>query len=229
MTTTEQGHFRAAKTLQRELKTAGFDCGPIDGKVGKWTHKATAYSSSVCSAIDVARSNRDLFLAHALVSVGNLPRRIVLEFANRMPGECPPRMPSWGYNAAAIQHWAAKTYGPDQTVIPSGQYSRQLLDKHTWMIGMGGIPPQSGDIFGVWHSSLGHTGHCGAILDWCPGEKYFLSIEAQHDDRYSPREDGWPRICMRRRLRSDIYCVRHIDHEGASLAGKLQTSPSVCG
>lgn len=214
----EQAIHRDSKRQQRDLKIQGFDPGPIDGQIGPWTRRAMGYSSSVCRALDMAVTNRDLFLARAIVDVGNLPRRIVMQLESEIPTQFVdgryPKITNWNYNTLVIHRWASVVYGQGQTLVPLTQQSSSMMEKPTWIIGAGGIPPQAGDLFGVWHETQGRVGHAGVILDWLPGEKYFMSVEAQHDDRYHPKQDGWPRVVVRRRVRSDAYCVKHVEHAG---------------
>ena len=220
MTGSEQQ--KAARVFQRDLKKRGFDPGPIDGQPGKWTMLAVQHSSSVCHAVDDARTGRELVLAHALATVGKLPRELVTRLVNSNPDIVGTghRLPAWNYNTALVHHWACLAGGPGQTAVAYVRDTPALLSRPTWTAGLRGIPPQPGDIFGVWYETLGAPGHCGLVLDWCAGEKYFLSLEAAHGDTYSPHSDGWPRACMRRRLRADAYCCLHVPHAAQTITDR---------
>ena len=197
---------REVKKLQRSLKQRGFDCGPVDGESGVWTKRSAFYADQVSTnPLVELKTKSDCFLNEALRTVGPLSNPLV----DRLGG-------TLCYNVRLLRYWMEQTHGRGQNRIPQYQRtSSELLSKPTWTAGLGGIPPKTGDLFGVWHESAIAVGHCGVILDWCPGEKYFLSIEGSHPDNYDPSENGWPRCMLRRRLRSDVYCALHTDHDHA--------------
>lgn len=64
------------------------------------------------------------------------------------------------------------------------------------------IPPQPGDVLGLYYSNLGRIGHVGIVEDW--GESWCVSVEGNTNEAGSRSGDG---VYRKRRLTQSIYKV----------------------
>lgn len=204
--TTDQ---KAVKRLQRELKEQQFDPGPVDGILGPWTQKAINFRKQSFQR-DTPEDITQSLIAIAIRQVGQLSKSKSNALFNNVPldEQASKFQNKWRYNVNFILSCYSDAMPPESPAISSAVSSKQLLEGATWTQSTGGVPPSAGDVFGVYFSSISEIGHSGLILEWPRTDKFFLTIEAAHHDNYWPGNDGWPRICLRRRLKTDAFAVR---------------------
>lgn len=200
---------RAIKKLQRELKEQQFDPGPVDGILGPWTQRAIDFRKRSFER-DTPEDTTQRLLSVAIRQVGRISKSKSNALFNKSPvDELAAKFQNkWRYNVNFILSCYSDTLGSDYPAISDATSSKQLLGGATWTHSAGGVPPSAGDVFGVYFSSIAEIAHSGLILEWPKTDKFFLTIEAAHHDNYWPGNDGWPRICMRRRLKTDAFAVR---------------------
>jgi hypothetical protein len=197
------------KRLQRGLKEQQFDPGPVDGILGSWTQKAIDFRKQSFQK-DVPEDITQRLLAIAVRQVGRISKSKSNALFNRsVPADQASKTQNkWRYNVNFILSCFSEAMGPESPSVSEAISSKQLLEPATWTHSAGGIPPSAGDVFGVYFNSIAEVAHSGLILEWPKTDKFFLTVEAAHNDNYWPGNDGWPRICMRRRLKTDAFAVR---------------------
>lgn len=197
------------KRLQRELKEQQFDPGPVDGIIGQWTQKAIEFRKQSFQK-EIPEDLTQRLLSIAVRQVGRVSKSKSNALFNRTSQEDQFARPQnkWRYNVNFILSCYADAMGPESPSVSDAISSKQLLESATWTQSAGGVPPCRGDVFGVYFNSIAEIAHSGLILEWPKADKFFLTVEAAHNDNYWPGNDGWPRICMRRRLKTDAFAVR---------------------
>ena len=198
---TNEELVKYTKRQQRALKEQQFDPGPVDGQRGLWTIKAENYRAQSFEP-QLPTEVRPRVLALAVRHVGKLSKKIFNSLVNHTQLD---KVHSWAYNSNFVTSLLHE-------VVPEtdlrGSRVAELMCDPSWTQSLGGTPPQAGDVFGVYTSSTGKVGHCGFILEYPVGHPYFLTVEAAHGEHYWPGNDGYARVCMRRRLKSDAWCVK---------------------
>ena len=204
------------KRIQRELKEQQFDPGPVDGILGQWTQKAIDYRKYSFER-ELPVETKDKLIAISVRHIGRLNKSQSNTLCNNpntviqtdQVDSVPRKQVGWMYNVNFIRSCYEKAYEEQPSpIVPLITSSKQMLENATWTQMSGGIPPLEGDVFGVYFNSLGELAHCGIILEWPKTDKFFLTVEAAHNDNYWPGKDGWPRICMKRRLKSDAFAIK---------------------